>query len=473
MTLRRRFTLLLSFVALIPALLPLGGYLHYRLTIPRTEVQEITEAPPFVVQDLHRIIDGTIPAEEIDSRILIIVYNQKLPLYINPLVLQIAEEQGITAPPKPGGDPAESVALLNAISEKNPDQAIGTSMFTYRDKPGFVVFTYFSGNPLRLFIRHPLIIISGGFVLLVLIPLIFSSRFLFSIRRSLSSLEESAGRISSGTLNQPLEIPKDPELKPVFIAFEEMRSQLKEDQEQQARFLMSVSHDLKTPMTSIRGFIEALQDGMIEGEEETTRIYSLIRQKTELLEERISELIETTRISSESWTRSFEEIDAASFITELFNRFRIESEARGHRYRSVIDLPGELRISGDRKMLGRALENLIENAIRYGGAGVEILASAKLADGMLRIAVEDSGEGISADDRSLLFEPFYRGDKGRNSRGLGLGLTSVKTIAEAHGGSVGLIESSLGGAGIYFEVPAEGRRPSTTDPAAIKATPNH
>lgn len=454
MTLRARFTLLLFFVVLIPALLPLGGLLHYRLTIPRSEVQEITEAPPFVVQDLHRIIDGTIPAEEIDSRILIIVYNQKLPLYINPLVRKIAEEQGITAPPKPGGDPAESVALLNAIGAENPDQAIGTSMFIYKEKPGFVVFTYFSGNPLRLFIRHPLIILSIGFVLLVLIPLIFSSRFLFSIRRSLSSLEESAGRISSGTLNQPLEIPQDPELKPVFIAFEEMRSQLKEDQEQQARFLMSVSHDLKTPMTSIRGFIEALQDGLIEGEEEKARIYNLIHQKTELLEERISELIETTRISSEGWRRSFEEIEASRFTEELFRRYRAEAEARGRNFEARNNLPSDLQISGDRKMLARALENLIENAIRYGGEEVAILASAAITDGMVRISVEDSGEGLSDEDRRMLFEAFYRGDKGRNSRGLGLGLTSVKTIAEAHGGSVGLFESDLGGAGVYFELPA-------------------
>ena len=452
MTLRTRFSLLLSFVALIPVLLPLAGFLYYRLTIPRSEVQQVTEAPPFVVKDLHRIIDGTIPEEEIDRRILIVIYDRKLPLYVSPAVSGIAEQYGIGQPREPGKDPADEVAILNALRKESEGQAIGTSMFTYRDRPGFVVFNYDAGPPLKQMLRNPLMVVSTGFVFLVLIPLIFSSRFLFSIRRSLSRLEESAGRISTGSLNQPLEIPDDPELKPVFVAFEEMRSQLKEDKEQQARFLMSVSHDLKTPMTSIRGFIEALQDGMIEAAE-IPRIYGLIHQKTQLLEERISELIETTRVSSESWKRGFTVIGAAEFIDELFKRYRIEAEARGYRFGSAIDLPGDIRISGDRTMLARALENLIENAIRYGGDQVEILVSARLSDGMIRIFVEDSGEGISGDDRNLLFEAFYRGDKGRNSRGLGLGLSSVKTIAEAHGGSVGLMESSLGGAGVYFELP--------------------
>ncbi|WP_319559071.1 HAMP domain-containing sensor histidine kinase [Marispirochaeta sp.] len=453
MTLRSRFTLLFIFVAIVPFSLPIMGYLYFRLTIPESVVREITAAPPFVTRDLHKIIDGTISPEEIDRRILIVIHGDHTPSYINPGVQRFISKHNLSNPRRPG----DELELLTALSEKESGDKhktmIGNALFTYRNIPGLVFFRFAPENPLLYALGHPLTTLTVIFIVIILIPLLLSSRFLFPLRKSLAALETSAGRIQSGDLSGSVIVPLDPELKPVFEAFEKMRQQLKEDQEQQARFLMSVSHDLKTPLTSIRGFIEALQDGVIQGEEETSRGFDVIRRKTDLLEERISELIETTRINTDGWRRSFAPIPVKDFAREVFEPYAIEAEARGLDFSTRIEVSEDLRIQGNRRMLARAVENLVENAVRYAGKAAEILAGAEECSGMLRITVEDSGPGISEKDEPLLFEPFYRGDRGRNSRGIGLGLSSVRSIAEAHGGTVGLMKSSLGGAGIFFEIP--------------------
>jgi signal transduction histidine kinase len=452
-TLRGRFTLLFVFVAMVPFTLPVMGYIYFRLSIPESEIREITAAPPFVTRDLHRIIDGSIPEKEIDSRILIVVHGSHDPRYINPDVQSFFQDLSQSEPGKPGNE----LELIAAISEEesgNKHRAmIGNALFSYRGVPGLVFFRFSSKNPFLYALGHPLTSLTIVFVVIILIPLLLSGRFLLSLRKSLTALETSAGRIRCGDLSQSVAIPEDPELKPVFEAFERMRRQLKEDQEQQARFLMSVSHDLKTPLTSIRGFIEALQDGVIQGKEETMRSFNVIRKKTDLLEERISELIEATRINTEGWRRSFVVFSAEEFAREVFEPFLIEAEAREVDFSTGISIPEGRDILGNRKMLTRAVENLIENAFRYAGQNAVIRAKAGAENEMLRISVEDSGPGIRDEEAPLLFEPFYRGDRGRNSRGIGLGLSSVRSIAETHGGGVGIFETELGGAGFYFEVP--------------------
>ncbi|ORC34147.1 hypothetical protein B4O97_13795 [Marispirochaeta aestuarii] len=453
MTLRGRFTLLFVFVAMVPFTLPVMGYIYFLLTIPESSVREITAAPPFVTRDLHRIIDGSIPEDEIDSRILIVVHGSHDPRYINPDVRRFFQQLDQYEHGKPGNE----LELIAAISEKerenNHKAMIGNALFTYKGVPGLVFFRFSSKNPFLYALGHPLTTLTIIFIVIILIPLLLSGRFLLSLRRSLAALEKSAGSIRSGNLSQSLAIPEDPELKPVFEAFERMRRQLKEDQEQQARFLMSVSHDLKTPLTSIRGFVEALQDGVIKGEEETMRSFEVIRKKADLLEERISELIEATRINTEGWRRSFVGFSAEEFAREVFEPFLIEAEAREVDFSTGISIPEDRKILGNRRMLARAVENLIENAFRYAGQDAVIRAEARGENGMLRISVEDSGPGIRNEEAPLLFEPFYRGDRGRNSRGIGLGLSSVRSIAETHGGRAGIFETKLGGAGFYFEVP--------------------
>ena len=452
MTLRSRFNLLFLFVALVPFTLPLMGYIYFKLTIPDSVVQEITAAPPFVTKDLHRIIDKTIPKEEIDDRIMIVVYGKDNPVYINDYVQRFILENNFSRDNRielRNG----SLELLTALNTNHRKALIGNALFSYHGVPGLVFFRFDHEDPLLHILGHPLTAMTAVFVVIILIPLFISSRFLISLRRSLSHLEKGAARISMGNLATEMPVPADPELQPVFEAFEEMRRRLKEDQLQQSRFIMSVSHDLKTPLTSIRGFVEAMEDGVVEDETQRRRYYSVIREKTELLEERITELIEVIKISTEGWQRGFAEIPAYEFLGSLFERYKLEAESRQVKFESTLDFPKNMKIRGDRKMLTRAIENLLDNAVRYSGENPRIMASATLKKKDLSIRIEDSGPGIDDSDAPHLFKPFYRGDKSRNSRGIGLGLSSVKEIAEAHGGSVIIAESSLGGAGIEILLP--------------------
>ncbi len=453
MTLRSRFNLLFLFVALVPLSLPLMGYFYFKFSAQESVVQEITAAPPFVTKDLHRIIDGTISPDKIEERVLIVIYGKDNPVYVSPRVLQFLDKNNLTGSEmefRHGG-----LEIIEALNRNQRKITIGNALFTYRGKPGLVFFSFERERPLLYILGDPLTTLTAVFIFIILIPLLISGRFLISLRRSLSSLEQGAAGISMGNLSQEVSVPNDPELRPVFEAFEEMRKRLKEDQLQQSRFIMSISHDLKTPLTSIRGFVEAMEDGLVEEEEQKKRYYRVILEKTDLLEERITELIDVTRISTDGWQRGFTSIPAKEFLSELFQRYSLEAESRKVNFELSLDLPEHVSIKGDRKMLTRAIENLLDNAVRYSGNSPRIIANTSLQEEKLSVRIEDSGPGINAEDAPHLFKPFYRGDKGRNSRGIGLGLSSVKEIAEAHGGTVQLGESSLGGAGIEIILPVE------------------
>ncbi len=453
MTLRSRFNLLFLFVALVPLTLPVMGYFYFKLSAEESVVQEITAAPPFVTKDLHRIIDGTIAPKEIEERVLIVIYGKDNPVYVSPRVQQFMEKNNLDNSEmefRHGG-----LEILEALNRDQRHITIGNALFTYRGTPGLVFFSFEREKPLLYILGDPLTTLTVVFIFIILIPLLISGRFLISLRRSLSSLEKGAAEISMGNLSREVPVPNDPELKPVFEAFEGMRKRLKEDQLQQSRFIMSVSHDLKTPLTSIRGFVEAMEDGLVDDAEQRKRYYRVIREKTDLLEERITELIEVTKISTEGWQRGFTSIGVKEFLEELLQRYSLEAESRKVMFNSAIELSDEISIKGDRKMLTRAVENLLDNAVRYSGESPAIRAYSDMQEGKLCIRIEDSGPGINPNDAPNLFKPFYRGDKGRNSRGIGLGLSSVKEIAEAHGGTVGIVESSLGGAGIEIILPVE------------------
>lgn len=452
MTLQGRFALLLVFIATIPLLLLVTGLVYYRLSVSESQIREITNSPPFVIRDLHRIIDGTITPEKIDSRILIVLYNEGVPVYISPRMVQFAEDKYYGGPID-RKNRNEGLDLIASYNDESRNTKIAGSWFTYRGVMGLVFFNSSPEQLLSLMVRPPLILLTLLYIIVIMVPLLLSSRFLIYLRRSLGNLEVSAGRISSGDFDTPLEIPTNPELTPVFEAIDDMRHQLKEDRSRQTRFLMFASHDLKTPLTSILGFIEALEMGMPMNEDQRKRYYRIIREKTGLLEDRISELIESTKVKTDGFRDRFIVMKAAPFVESLVGRFAVEAEAQSVNFEARVKIPSNCRLRGDAKMLTRAVENLLDNAIRYSGEGARILFAAEFVDSRLRLFVEDSGPGISNVDSEHLFESFYRGDKSRNSRGIGLGLSSTKSIVEIHGGSVGLIESRLGGAGLSIELP--------------------
>jgi signal transduction histidine kinase len=225
-----------------------------------------------------------------------------------------------------------------------------------------------------------------------------------------------------------------------------MRAALKEDLARRSRFLMGVSHDLATPLTTIKGYLEALRDGVVTGIDDTGRSLDAMWTKAELLEERVSELIGFVRLETGEWRMQQSEIDLRAFLQSLASTLEPDTEVLKRRFESRLELPSAATVTADPRLLERVFENLYHNAVRYTKEGDTIRLSAEEGpEASIVVTLEDSGPGLGDGDTARLFEPFSRGTNSRNEPGFGLGLATVRSILDSHGFEISAGRSVLGG----------------------------
>lgn len=217
---------------------------------------------------------------------------------------------------------------------------------------------------------------------------------------------------------------------------------------QQIEFVAGVTHELHTPLTAIRSAGENLADGVVSGPEQVRRYGRLIEGEGRRLSGMVGQLLELAGIQSGRRNYRMEPTAVAAIVEGALADSRwLLAEARVEVEREIAD--GLPPVNGDLSALKRALQNLIENAVKYGGETRWLRVEARLGNGRgeVEIAVADRGPGIPAADLPHLFEPFYRGSaaSSANVPGSGLGLALVRHVAEAHGGGV-RVEGAAGGA---------------------------
>jgi signal transduction histidine kinase len=226
-----------------------------------------------------------------------------------------------------------------------------------------------------------------------------------------------------------------------------------DDAERMRRELIAaVSHDLRTPITSLRLLTDAIADDVVD--EETRRAY-LAQMGTHVnaLSALIDDLFELSRLEAGEIAWSLEQVRLDELVGETVDAMRVQADARHVRVRT--ELPAELRPArGDPEKLQRVLFNLIQNAIRHTPADGSVVVRAAPADGGVEIEVADTGAGIDADERDRVFEPFFRGgaDAARSTGGAGLGLAISRATVEAHGGRIWLADAPAG-TSVRFSIP--------------------
>ena len=273
-----------------------------------------------------------------------------------------------------------------------------------------------------------------------------------SLRRGIGSLDKAAARVASGDLNFKITPRGNDEITALTRSFESMRLALKEDQARRSRFLMAVSHDLKTPLTAIEGYIEAILDGLASEPQTLQSHLTIIADKSKLLETRINELIDYVKMSTGQWKLRHCPIKIRHFLTELGQSFQTDATIFHRQFECRIDLPEELELLGDRDLLMRAVDNLFHNALRYTEEGDSIGLFARRDGAAVEIVFQDSGPGIAEEKLELIFEPFFRGSSSRREAGSGLGLSTVRSVIEAHGWSIQASVSA--GKGLTFTIRA-------------------
>ncbi|MBJ7521086.1 MAG: HAMP domain-containing histidine kinase [Solirubrobacteraceae bacterium] len=216
------------------------------------------------------------------------------------------------------------------------------------------------------------------------------------------------------------------------------------DGEERARrsLVAAISHDLRTPITSLRLLADAIQDGVVD--EVTAREYaSRMSTHVQALSALIDDLFELSRLESGELRWSMQQVALAELVRDTVEAMRPEADAADVRVRAVIEA-GDPLAEGDPARLQRVLFNLIQNAIRHTPADGTVTVRATLVGDAVEIEVADDGSGIPAPQRELVFEPFHRADPSRTDGGAGLGLAISRAIVEAHGGRIWIADADVG-----------------------------
>ncbi len=282
-----------------------------------------------------------------------------------------------------------------------------------------------------------------------------------TITSSLSHLVKQTEKIAKGDLTpqeQRTPAKSRNEFTDLTEHIDSMRAALLDAKRKQQRFIMGITHDLRTPVSVIKGYTEALYDGVITSEEETKKSLEIINVKTSQLEEMITSLINYCTFFRDNFRRQI----TPHCIKKQLETFAKLAETTGrifHRKISCnINLLESTDIPVNEQLLARALENLFGNALRYTEDDGEITITADESDECITITFSDTGCGIAEKDISHLFDLFYRGTNSRREQGLGIGLSVVKDIVDLHGWSID-IRSELGkGSDFIIRIPKNTNR---------------
>jgi two-component system phosphate regulon sensor histidine kinase PhoR len=222
-------------------------------------------------------------------------------------------------------------------------------------------------------------------------------------------------------------------------------TQLRRLENMRKDFVANVSHEIKTPLTAIKGFVETLHQGSVDKPEEAERFLGIIQKHVDRLSAIIDDLLSLSRIEQEDERQAieFENKPIADIFRSAVQICRSKAEEKSIDIQ--IDCEEGLEYYFDPTLLEQAVVNLLDNAIKYSEPDSAIHVSASLNDSEVKIMVKDQGIGIAKKHLPRLFERFYRVDKARSRKmgGTGLGLAIVKHIAQAHGGRV-TVKSELG-----------------------------
>jgi len=217
-------------------------------------------------------------------------------------------------------------------------------------------------------------------------------------------------------------------------------------------FVANVSHELKTPLTSIKGFVETLLEGALEDKENSRHFLKIIQEHAGRLDNLLNDLLDLSHLESKEITLEKKEVNLKDLVDDVLASFKVQLKKKAIAARNELT---QLPVKVDKEKIGQVLTNLIDNAIKFNSEKGSIKIYNQDSGDLVKVVIEDSGIGIPAKDIPRIFERFYRVDKARSRElgGTGLGLSIVRHIVELHNGSVG-VESTEGlGSKIWFTLP--------------------
>lgn len=288
-----------------------------------------------------------------------------------------------------------------------------------------------------------------------------TSRYTGRITETLNTLRQAADNLREGELDFEVLSCEEQELDELSQSLEGVRQRLKSAaaaeaaaQEERGLLMANLSHDMRTPITAIKGYVEGIRDGVASTPEKQAHYLDIVYSKTMVLEKLVRNMSDFSEYELGRMQYHFEYVDMVPFLTDLGEEYRLEAQGAGMTFACQVP-PGPLVVTADRNKIKRVLDNLLSNAIKYGKPGGAIAFTAEEYEKGLVIQLSDNGKGISTQALRHVFDSFFRADAARSSAvpGSGLGLAICRSIVESHHGKIWLTSEEGEGTRAFVYLP--------------------
>jgi len=269
-----------------------------------------------------------------------------------------------------------------------------------------------------------------------------------SIADSIDRVRGASVELAKGDLDARAPEDGPAEVADLAAAFNEMGENLQRLFDTRRELVAWASHDLRTPLANIQAMLEALEDGLGRSEE----YIPALREQAAVLSQLVDDLFELARIDANALTLELQRLPVAPVVSSSLRG--VEAEARLRQIRLAAEVGDEVEARFAPDKLERVLMNLLTNALRHTPSDGSVAVRVAAFRNEVRVAVEDTGEGLDAEARTRMFDRFWRADRSRSSRGAGLGLAIARGLVEAHGGRIWAEDREGGGARVCFTLPA-------------------
>ena len=293
------------------------------------------------------------------------------------------------------------------------------------------------------------IVTGANFILSLVILIVFT----FSVYLPLGKISEGAREFASGNLDHKIDLKTNDEMGRLSDSLNYMAAELKKNNDYQKKFISNVSHDFRSPLTSIKGFTEAMTDGTIPPENHE-KYLKIIASETDRLEKLTKSILTLNSVDTDKAALTLTDFDINILLKHTAAVF--EGTCRKKKIRINLVLTGEqLTVNADKEKIEQVIYNLLDNAVKFSNRNSTIKLETTLRHGKCYVSVMDEGCGIAKDDLTRIWDRFYKSDesRGKDRRGTGLGLSIVKEIISAHGQTINVISTENVGTEFIFTLP--------------------
>ena len=326
---------------------------------------------------------------------------------------------------------------------QSPSYIIGVPMYTSEGQCVGTVFAATSAASVNAFEGEALQMFLVAAVAALAITFCVVGVFAFRLVKPLRQMSAAARSFGSGDFSVRVPVTSSDELGQLAVSFNNMANSLSNSEGTRRSFIANVSHELKTPMTTIAGFIDGILDGTIPKEQESKYLH-IVSDEVKRLSRLVKSMLDLSRIDSGEMKLHPSRFDITHTVVTTLLTFEQKIDEKGLRFGPWRKPPPQ-EVWGDQDLLHQVVYNLIENAVKFTNEGGYIAVQVSDSIDRTTVVIENSGPGIAPEDLPMIFERFYKTDKSRSrdKNGMGLGLYLVRTILKFHGGDIA-VSSAVG-----------------------------